>query len=78
MKIEKGVLVMKNGKAWGIVYEDGQSTAYGWVDPVDGRMSDPEYCKHPTDVTYSGSPYYEELLSGKLVSVERITKVVIV
>ena len=30
-KTEYGVMVMKDGKAWGIIHEDGHSTSYGWV-----------------------------------------------
>lgn len=75
MKIEKGVMVMKDGKAWGIVYEDGQVTSYGWMDPEDAPISNPEFCTNVTDVTHPNSHYIPELLTGKLVEVERITTV---
>lgn len=78
MKTETGVMVMKDGKGWGIVYEDGRSTAYGWMDPEDADISDPKYCTKTTSVTYEGSHYTEELLTGKLVSVERTTTVAII
>lgn len=74
-RIEKGVMVMKNGKAWGIEYEDGHSTAYGWVHPTIAPIRDPKYCKKTTDVTYRGSPYIEELETAQLVMVERKTTV---
>jgi hypothetical protein len=78
MKIETGVMVMKDGKAWGITYQDGQSTCYGWIDPEDAPIHEPEFCKDPTYVTYRGSPYISELKTGKLVHVERRTEVIVV
>ncbi len=77
MKIERGVMVMKDGKAWGINYQDGQCTSYGWIDPCDAPIHNPVYCKSQTDITYKGSPYTKELSTGKLVNVERITSVVV-
>ena len=77
MKIERGVMVMKNGKAWGVVYEDGQSTSYGWMDSESAPIHDPKYCKKPTDVTYQGSHYTRELETGALVMVERRTEVIV-
>ena len=77
MKIERGVMVMKDGKAWGKTYEDGQSTAYGWMDPESAPIHDPEFCKRPTDVTYKDSPYLSELEAAELVRVERRTTVII-
>lgn len=75
MKTETGVMIMKDGKAWGVVYEDGRSTSYGWMDPEDAPIHDPKYCTKTTDATYQGSHYTKELLMGKLVSVERTTTV---
>lgn len=75
MKVERGVMVMKDGKAWGITYKDGYSTSYGWIEPEDAPIHDPEFCKNPTDVTWQGSHYVDELKTGKLVEVERVTKV---
>ena len=31
MRIEKGVMVMKDGKAWGVVSASGGATTYGKV-----------------------------------------------
>ena len=76
MKIERGVMVMKNGKAWGILYEDGHSTSYGWIDPESAPIHDPRFCTKPTDVTWHNSHYTKELLTGELVMVERRTEVV--
>lgn len=77
-KTETGVMVMRDGHAWGVEYEDGHSTAYGWIDPVDAPIHDPRFCTQPTDVTYTGSHYVSELRKGKLVSVKRTTTVEIV
>lgn len=77
MKVETGVMVMKNGKAWGVEYEDGKSKSYGWIDPEDAPISNPMSCKETTDVTYKNSPYIRELLTAKLVNVKRITQVII-
>ena len=77
MKIETGVMVIKNGKGWGLVYKDAQSTCYGWVDLENADIRDPEYCKKPTDVTWEGSYDTKELLTAELVYVKRETKVII-
>jgi hypothetical protein len=68
-------MVMKNGKAWGVAYEDGHSTEYGWVDPAEAKISDPRYCKRPKDMTYRGSHLEKELSTGEIVKVVRKTTV---
>ena len=68
---------MKNGKAWGCVYADGNSSSYGWMDPENAPIHDPECCTKPTDVTYPGSHHIAELATAKLVMVERTTTVTI-
>lgn len=75
MKIEKGVMVMKKGKAWGVTYQDGRSTSYGWISPFEAPIHNPEVCKRPEDVAYPGSPDVAELRTGKLVPVERRTEI---
>ena len=75
MKTETGVMIMKNGKAWGITYEDGHSTSYGWMDPESAPIHDPKYCKEPTAVTWKGSHHMKELETGKVVHVRRTTSV---
>jgi len=74
-KIEKGLMVMKNGKAWGIQYQDGRCTSYGWIDPVYAPIHEPEFLHKPEDVTYTDSPDISELRKGELVPVERKTTV---
>ena len=75
MKIERGVMVMKGDRAWGVTYEDGRSTSYGWMAPEDAPIHDPRYVKRPTDVTYPDSHHEPELASAQLVAVERTTTV---
>jgi hypothetical protein len=75
MKEESGVMVMKDGKAWGVTYEDGQSTSYGWIEPESAPIHNPKFCKKTTDVTYRGSYLIDELKTGKLVKVKRITTI---
>jgi hypothetical protein len=76
MKTEKGIMVMKNGKAWGCIYADGRSTAYGWMDPESAEIHDPRFCKKPTDVA-CGTAYIAELSTAAVVMVERTTTVAI-
>jgi len=75
MKVEEGVMVVKDGKAWGVVWEDGYSTSYGWMDIESAPIHDPQFCLRTTDITYQGSHYIPELLTGKLVKVRRTTTV---
>ena len=77
-EIEEGVMVMKDGKAWGTTYSDGHSTSYGWMSPCSAPIHNPKSCKKVTDVTYTDSPYADELLKGKLVNVKRKTIVEII
>ena len=71
--IEEGVVLELNGKFWGKCYEDGRSTSYGWVDIKKAEISNPEYCKKPSDKTYTGSHYIDEMNKGKLINIKRIT-----
>lgn len=75
MKTEVGVMLMKDGKAWGIIYQDGHSTCYGWMAPEEAPIHNPKYCKKPTDVTYSEDYNIPEIKKGRLVSVVRETVV---
>jgi hypothetical protein len=78
VKTERGVMVMKNGRAWGQTHADGHSTSYGWMDAASAPIHDPAYCKSPTDVTYAGSPDSKELETGSLVPVVRTITVELV
>ena len=74
IKIETGVMVMKNGKAWGTEFDDGKCHSDGWVEPEYGGIHDERFCTNPTDVTWKDSPYVKELKTAKLVKVERRTE----
>lgn len=75
VKVEQGVLVMKDGKAWGVTYEDGRETCYGWLEPAKAVLSDPRRVKKPTDLTYPGSRHVAELKTAR---VAKVTRTVIV
>ncbi len=77
MKVEVGVMVVRDGKAWGISYEDGQITSYDWVALEDATIYDPQFCKKPEDVMYSSSMQMSELQTGRVVCVERRTEVIL-
>jgi hypothetical protein len=78
VKAEFGVMLMKDGRAWGKSHDDGFSTHYDWIDPVDAPIHDPCYCTKPSDVTYEGSPNLSQIESGVLVQVVRVTCVEII
>lgn len=67
-----GVMVVKDGKAWGVEYEDGKGRAYGWVEIANGEIHDPRYCKHPLDVTYVGSHDEKKLAGATLLLARQI------
>jgi hypothetical protein len=74
-KVENGVMVIKDGLAWGIIYQDGELTRRGWMPPTDARMSDPEFCTKPSDVSYSGSLDLPEINKGGVTKVRRTTTI---
>jgi hypothetical protein len=69
--IQIGVVAELNGKYWGIEYEDGQCTVYGFGSIENAKISDPEFCTKPEDLTYKDSCYYDILRQAKLVSVTK-------
>lgn len=75
IKIEIGVMVVKDGKGWGKTYEDGHSTSYGWMDVTDAPIHEPEFCHKPTDVTWTDSYYVAELKTATLKTVRRTTRI---
>jgi hypothetical protein len=77
-RVEEGVMIMKNGKAWGKTYFDGQATEYGWMAPERAPIHDPRFCTETTDVVHMNSYLIPELQTGKLVKVRRTTTVEIV
>jgi hypothetical protein len=77
-RVEEGVMIMKNGKAWGETYSDGQATEYGWMAPEKAPIRDPRFCTKTTDVVHAASSSIPELQTGKLVKVRRTTTVEII
>jgi hypothetical protein len=69
-KSKNGVMVMKDGLAWGVTYQDGRETNYGWMSPEEAELSDPKRVKVPTDLMPHSTQYHEELLTGTVVNVK--------
>lgn len=74
MIIKAGVMIVKDGKGWGVKYSDGYDTSYGWVDFDNAKIYDPRHLQKPEDAASSASSDVYELVSAKLVPVERITE----
>lgn len=71
--LESGVVLKKNNKFWGVIMEDGQITQHGWTDIKKAKLSDPTYCKRPSDMTYKSDHNIPEMETGSLVQIQRIT-----
>ncbi len=67
----EGVMIVKNGKAWGVIDDTPRCTTHGWMPLVDASLYDPEFCTEPADVTYPDSADIKELLTATLVSVRK-------
>lgn len=76
--IREGVVAELDGKFWGIQYQDSYCTSYDFGDLANATIGDPKYCKKPTDMTYTDSPYTEKLLKSRLVRVRKTIRVEIV
>lgn len=76
--VEEGLVVEFQGKFWGTLYADGQSTSLGWGDIKQAKLCNPEFCFSPTDLTYQDSPHRKELAKGHLIKVRRITSVEVI
>ncbi|RLI66348.1 MAG: hypothetical protein DRO67_01190 [Candidatus Asgardarchaeum californiense] len=72
-RTETGVMVIKDGAAWGIVYKDGQVAQYGWLHPSDKNVEiyKRSSCRVPTDVLLHNSPCKEEMSCAVVVPVKR-------
>lgn len=77
IEIIEGVVAELNGKFWGNQYDDGNSTSNDFGDLSKAEISDPEFCKSPTDLTWNPAfqnrynPDYELLKQAKLVKVRK-------
>jgi hypothetical protein len=77
MIIEKEITVIeKNGKYWGVEYQDGHSTSYGWLDDIEkARTVDPKYYKKPTDAIWQGDRLgVIELSTARLVTYKVVSE----
>lgn len=63
----KGFVIQLGSKFWGILYEDGRSKEYGWVDLKHAEIY--KKINQPEDATYENSPYIAELKKATLVEV---------
>ena len=78
MKEVKGVILVKDGKGWGIVYEEkNHCREDGWVDIDYAVIHNAEFCKKPSDILYKGSPQISEVNKGKLMRALRVVTTVI-
>ena len=65
-KYEEGVVIEYEGKYWGWSRcERGPS----FTSLENADVEDPKYCHRTTDVTYTDSPYTEELRKARLVPI---------
>lgn len=73
---ETGKLIMRDGKAFGVIYEDGRETNYGWMDPAKAKLGVGLHLHKraaeppdPEDPRYI--PCAKELLEAEIVEVKR-------
>lgn len=77
MKIEHiktGVMLVLNGKAWGVNYSDGRETSYGWMEPSIKTLYDPRFYA-TADRIAGGSHYLNEARKGVVVKATITTTV---
>lgn len=73
-KIEvAGVVAEFKGKYWGVQYDDGRCTCKDFGPIKNAEISDPKYCRKPTDMTYQSrdNPELNKLKLAKLVKVKK-------
>lgn len=72
--IETGVVAELNGKYWGCQYDDDRHCYSDGFGPIEkAEVSDPRYCRVPTDLTYARSPDVKQLRKAKLLKVKVTT-----
>jgi len=67
---KEGVVAELNGRYFGIQYEDGYSTAYGFGPIENATVRDTKWCRKPKDMTWPDSPYVEKLKKSTLKPVQ--------
>jgi hypothetical protein len=73
--VKRATVIEKGGKYWGVQYEDGHSTTYGYGPIENASFHDRRYCKRPEDATYRGSYLIPKLREGRLLDVKITTTV---
>lgn len=66
------VAVEKNGKFWGLKYDDGPHSVDGWVDDIEKAYMKP-HCDSPEKISWKSqnNPWCaKEVQTGRLVKVE--------
>ena len=77
VKVIVGVVAEYNGKYWGTQYADGHSTSKGFGEFDKAEISNPEYCRKPTDMTWNPqntngyNHEFDELNKARLVKVKK-------
>lgn len=77
VKIIEGVVAEYNGKYWGTQYSDEYSTNKDFGDLEKAEISDPEYCKKPTDMTWDSentngyNHEFDKLSKAKLIKIKK-------
>jgi hypothetical protein len=72
--VRDGVVAELAGEYWGVQYQDGHCTAFGFGPIEHATVSDPRFCKHPCDLTYRGSSDIVKLNGATLIPV-RVTTI---
>lgn len=70
-KVEEGVIVMKDGKAWIGGDMQFQSPRECWGDPADAELHKPEFVKKPSSILRPGDFLTAEINTGHIVRVRR-------
>lgn len=74
-----GVMIMYKGFGWGVVYEDGMETVYGWVNPIEAIIYNTAYVTKLTDILQEHTMHYKkEVQKGKIVLVKKVTSVEVI
>jgi len=66
-----GVVAEKNGKYWGVQREGNHYTESDFGDISNATISNPKFCKKPTDMTWDGSHNTKRLRQARLRKIVR-------
>lgn len=71
--VETGVVAELDGGFFGIQYEDGRSTSYGFGPIEKATIREPRFCRKPTDMTWRDSHMVEPLSRATLKTITKTT-----